>query len=36
VDILGDLITTEEIGAVAVFAALGPSEREQLSRAAAD
>jgi thioredoxin reductase (NADPH) len=30
------LVTAEEIGAVAVFAALGPSEREQLSRAAAD
>jgi thioredoxin reductase (NADPH) len=30
------VVTPEEIGAVAVFAALGPTEREQLSRAAAD
>jgi thioredoxin reductase (NADPH) len=30
------LVTTEEIGAVAVFTALGAAEREQLSRAAAD
>jgi thioredoxin reductase (NADPH) len=30
------LVTAEEIGAIAVFAALGSSEREQLSRAAAD
>jgi thioredoxin reductase (NADPH) len=30
------LVTPEEIGAIAVFAALGPSEREQLSRSAAD
>jgi len=30
------LVTAEEIGAVPVFAALGPSQREQLSRAAAD
>ena len=30
------MVTPEEIAAVAVFAALGPSEREQLSRAAAD
>jgi len=30
------LVTPEEIGAVAVFATLGPPEREQLSRAAAD
>jgi thioredoxin reductase (NADPH) len=30
------MVSAEEIGAVAVFAALGPAEREQLSRAAAD
>jgi thioredoxin reductase (NADPH) len=30
------LVTTEEIGAVDVFAALGPAELERLSRAAAD
>jgi thioredoxin reductase (NADPH) len=30
------LVTTEEIGAIAAFAALGSPEREQLSRAAAD
>jgi hypothetical protein len=30
------VITPEEIGEVAVFASLGPAEREQLSRAAAD
>ncbi len=29
-------MTTDEIGAVALFAALGPVERERLSRAAAD
>ncbi len=30
------MITPEEIGEVAVFSSLGPAEREQLSRAAAD
>jgi thioredoxin reductase (NADPH) len=30
------LVTKEEIGAVAIFASLGPAEREQLARAAAD
>lgn len=30
------MVTTDEIGAVAIFAALGPAERERLSRAAAD
>jgi thioredoxin reductase (NADPH) len=30
------VVTAEEIGAVSVFAALGPAEREQLARAAAD
>jgi hypothetical protein len=30
------VITLEEIGEVAVFSSLGPAEREQLSRAAAD
>ncbi len=30
------MVTTDEIGAVALFATLGPAEREQLSRAAAD
>jgi thioredoxin reductase (NADPH) len=30
------MVTAEDIGAIAVFAALGPPERERLSRAAAD
>jgi thioredoxin reductase (NADPH) len=30
------MVTTEEIGGISVFAALGPAERERLSRAAAD
>jgi len=30
------MVTTDEIGGISVFAALGPAERERLSRAAAD
>src|SRR5215210_8758664 len=30
------MVTPDEIGAVAIFAALGPGERERVSRAAAD
>jgi thioredoxin reductase (NADPH) len=30
------MVTADEIGAIAIFAALGPAERERLSRAAAD
>ncbi len=30
------MVTTDEIGSLAIFAALGPAAREQLSRAAAD
>ena len=30
------MVTTDEIGGISVFAALGPTERERLSRAAAD
>jgi thioredoxin reductase (NADPH) len=30
------MVTTDEIGGISVFAALGPAEREQLSRAVAD
>jgi thioredoxin reductase (NADPH) len=30
------MVTTDEIGAIAIFSALGPAERERLSRAAAD
>jgi len=30
------VVTTDEIGGVSIFAALGPAERERLSRAAAD
>jgi thioredoxin reductase (NADPH) len=30
------VVTTDEIGAVAIFAALGPAERDRISRAAAD
>jgi len=30
------VVTAEEIGGIDVFAALGPDERERLSRAAAD
>src|SRR5215203_1065040 len=30
------MVTPDEIGAVAIFAALGPAERERLCRAAAD
>jgi thioredoxin reductase (NADPH) len=33
---LRDVVTAEEIGEIAVFAALGPAEREELSRGAAD
>jgi thioredoxin reductase (NADPH) len=30
------MVTTDEVGGISVFAALGPAERERLSRAAAD
>jgi thioredoxin reductase (NADPH) len=33
---LSDVVTTEEVGQVALFAALGAAQREQLSRVAAD
>jgi thioredoxin reductase (NADPH) len=33
---LADVVTTEEIGGITLFAALDPAQREQLSRAAAD